>query len=116
MPPALMRYSSNLIQQDQIGRVAEQFQDVVAARRNAGLVVLVEDFVAFGAAKRPGDPAPECVRLSFAVREVLPVGRTEKLSIEDGRIHLPWFGQGFAFRDDVERLAVAGGIEPSREK
>ena len=106
----------HFIQQDQIGRVAKQFQDVVAAGRNAGLVVLAEDFVAGGAAKRPGDPAPERVRLAFAAGEVLPVGRAEKLSVENGGIHLAGFGQGFAFGNDVERVAVAGGVVKRSER
>ena len=64
----------NFVQQNEVRIVAKEFQDVVAAGGDAGLVVLANEFVTGFASERPGDPAPKRVRLALAIGKILAVG------------------------------------------
>lgn len=97
----------NFIEQNQIGRLAQQFHDVVTARRDAGLVVLAKDLIAGVAAQRPCDPAPKRLRLAFAAGQILAVGWAEKLAVEDGCLDLAGLGQRLPFGNNVERVAAS---------
>jgi hypothetical protein len=101
----------DFVEQDEVGLVAEQFQDVIAAGGNAGLVVFTNDVIAGLASERPSDPAPEGIGLAFAAGEVFSIGGAEKLTIEDSRADLADVREGFAFGDGIEGLAVVGGVE-----
>jgi hypothetical protein len=108
------KIGEHLVEEDQIGLVAQKSDDFVAALGDTALILQLEVFVALPSAERPRDPAPHRPRSELLAGNYFPARSVEELSVEHRRARLCRLGQAPSLGDDVQGLPAARGVKQRR--